>query len=68
VLEAWEKPLLTAFTDDDPVTRGGEVVFQSRVPGAKGRNHPTIKGGGHFLQEMQPQAFADAIVDFIRTT
>ncbi|MBU6371809.1 MAG: haloalkane dehalogenase [Alphaproteobacteria bacterium] len=68
VLETWKKPLLTAFTDDDPVTRGGEVVFQTRVPGAKGRTHPTIKGGGHFLQEMQPAAFSDAIIQFIRET
>lgn len=68
VLERFERPVLTAFTDDDPVTRGGEVAFQSRVPGAKGRTHPTIKGGGHFLQEMQPEAFSAAILDFIRAT
>ena len=68
VLETFDKPVLTAFTDDDPVTRGGEVAFQTRIPGARGRNHVTIKGGGHFLQEMQPAAFADAIVEFIRAT
>jgi haloalkane dehalogenase len=67
VLENWEKPLLTAFTDDDPVTRGGEAAFQARVPGAKARAHSTLKGG-HFLQETQPKAFADAIIGFIRET
>ncbi|MEZ5938251.1 MAG: haloalkane dehalogenase [Hyphomonadaceae bacterium] len=68
VLETFERPVLTAFTDDDPVTRGGEKPFQTRIPGAKGRQHVTIKGGGHFLQEMQPEAFSNAIIDFIRET
>lgn len=68
VLEAFDRPVLTAFSDDDPVTRGGEVQFQTRIPGAKGRAHPTIKGGGHFLQEKQPEAFCAAILNFMRET
>ena len=68
VLEAFERPVLTAFTDDDPVTRGGEVPFQTRIPGARGRTHVTIKNGGHFLQEQQPAAFSDAIIQFMRET
>lgn len=68
VLEAFDGPVLTAFADDDPVTKGGEKRFQDRLPGAKGRDHPTIKGGGHFLQEMQPEAFSQAIIDFMRAT
>ena len=68
VLEQFERPVLTAFTDDDPVTRGGEKAFQDRIPGARGQAHVTIKGGGHFLQEVQPKAFADAIVAFMRAT
>jgi haloalkane dehalogenase len=50
VLETFDKPFLTAFSDGDAVTRGGEAVFQARVPGAKGQPHVTLKGG-HFLQE-----------------
>lgn len=68
VFEAWEKPFLTAFSDQDAITRGGEKVFQSVVPGAKGREHPTITGGGHFLQEDKGEELARVVVDFVRTT
>lgn len=51
VLKAWDKPFLTAFSDQDPVTKGGEQIFQKLVPGAKGQPHRILKGGGHFLQE-----------------
>lgn len=67
-LESFEGPVLTAFSDGDPVTAGGEQLFQARLPGAKGREHPTIKGAGHFLQEDAPEAFAGAIVEFVRST
>jgi len=49
VFERWEKPFLTAFSDGDPVTRGGERRFQRSVPGAQGQAHTTIRGAGHFL-------------------
>ena len=68
VFEAWEKPFLTAFSDQDAITRGGEKVFQSVVPGAKGREHPTITGGGHFLQEDEGEELARVVVDFVRET
>lgn len=51
VLKTWEKPFLTAFSDQDPVTKGGEQIFQKLVPGAAGQPHTILKGGGHFLQE-----------------
>ena len=66
VLEAFEKPVLTAFSDSDPVTRGGEKTFQQRIPGAKGREHPTIKGAGHFLQDDGAQPLSEAILAFMR--
>ncbi|HVV33717.1 MAG TPA: haloalkane dehalogenase [Vitreimonas sp.] len=60
VLEKFEKPFVTAFSDGDPVTKGGEAVFQARVPGAKGQEHVTLKGG-HFLQEDSPAEIAALI-------
>jgi haloalkane dehalogenase len=68
ILRRWEKPLLTAFSDSDPVTLGGERVFQKLVPGAQGQPHVTITGAGHFLQEDKGEEFAQVVVDFIRRT
>jgi haloalkane dehalogenase len=65
VLRRWEKPLLTAFSDGDPVTRGGDRVFQKLVPGAQGQPHVTITGAGHFLQEDKGEELAQVVVDFI---
>lgn len=61
VLERFDKPFITAFSDQDPVTRGGEGPMQARIPGAKGQPHTTIEGGGHFLQEDKPHEIAALI-------
>lgn len=68
VLTAFEKPLLTAFSDGDPITGGGEAPFQSKVPGAQGQPHTVIEGGGHFLQEDRGPELAQVINDFIAAT
>ena len=68
VLSNFNKPFLTAFSDGDPITGGGDRVFQERVPGAKDQPHTTIEGGGHFLQEDCGEEFADVIVNFIKQT
>ena len=65
VLRRWEKPFITAFSDSDPVMRGGDRAFQSMVPGTKGQPHTTIEGAGHFLQEDKGEELARVIVDFI---
>lgn len=61
VLEQFTRPCVTAFSDSDPVSRGGERAFQARIPGAKGQPHVTIAGAGHFLQEDQPEAIAELL-------
>lgn len=68
VFERWENPFLTAFSDGDPVTRGGDRMFLARIPGTKGQPHTIIKGAGHFLQEQKGEELARVIVDFIRQT
>lgn len=68
VFEGWTKPFLTAFSDSDPITRGGEGVFQKRVPGAKDRDHVTVQGAGHFLQEDEGEQLAEVIARFVATT
>jgi haloalkane dehalogenase len=68
VLSQWTKPFLTLFSSRDPITRGGDRVFQTRVPGAQGQPHTTIRKAGHFLQEDKGPEVAQAIVDFIAAT
>ncbi len=65
VLRRFDKPFLCAFSDGDPITRGTERVFQREVPGAAGREHVTIAGGGHFLQEDKGPELAAVIARFI---
>jgi haloalkane dehalogenase len=66
ILSAFEKPVLTCFSDKDAVTKGGEKVIIDRIPGAKGQPHTIIEGGGHFLQEDAPEQLCALIDTFIR--
>jgi haloalkane dehalogenase len=68
VLSKWPKPFLTAFSDSDPVTVGGDKRFQEMVAGCAGQPHTTIKGGGHFLQEDCSEELARVTNDFIART
>jgi haloalkane dehalogenase len=67
-LRAWKKPFLTAFSDRDPITRGGDAVFQRDVPGCAGQPHTTIVGAGHFLQEDKGADLAGVVVDWLAGT
>ena len=67
-LERWNKPFLTAFSDQDPITRGADRMLQRRIPGARGQAHVTIAGAGHFLQEDRGDELAEAVIDFVRAT
>ncbi len=68
VLGSFDRPVLCAFSDSDPITRGGDRPFRERIPGAAGRPHTTIEGGGHFLQEDKGTELATVIADFIDAT
>jgi len=65
VLSEFKKPFVLAYSDSDPITKGGDAPFRAKVPGAQGRAHTTIEGGGHFLQEDKPHEVAQVILDTI---
>jgi haloalkane dehalogenase len=67
-LARFDKPFLTAFSDSDPITRGAEKPMQEMIPGARGLEHPTVKGAAHFLQEDAGPELARIVDDFIRAT
>lgn len=66
VFRGWDKPFLTSFSDGDPITAGGDAIFQRLIPGAAGQPHTTIADAGHFLQEQKGEEWAQLIVEFIR--
>ena len=66
VLKEFDKPFLTAFSDQDPVTAGGDKNFQKMIPGASEQAHVTIQGGGHFLQEDKGEELAQVVIEFVQ--
>jgi haloalkane dehalogenase len=67
VLSRWTKPLLTTFSDQDPITKGADRWFVENVPGATGQPHVTVEGGGHFLQEDLGPELAGLVAEFVLT-
>ncbi len=68
VLRRWDKPVLTAWSDSDPITGGLDRVFQERIPGCAGQAHVTIEEAGHFLQEDQGERLADVVIAFMMSS
>ncbi|MBJ2128987.1 haloalkane dehalogenase [Alteromonas sp. IB21] len=67
-LKQFKKPFITAFGDSDPVTSGGDKLFQKLVPGSKGMVHTRIANGGHFIQEDKGEELANLLIQFIQQT
>ncbi|MEE3154022.1 MAG: haloalkane dehalogenase, partial [Pseudomonadota bacterium] len=65
-LAAFDRPFLTLFGEDDPITRGSEKFLIERIAGAKGLPHATLPTCGHFSQEDQPQTLAQGVIDMAR--
>lgn len=65
-LQAWRKPALVMFSDQDPVTAGGDLFFRQLISTAADEPEITIQGAGHFLQEDKGEEIAEQIVGFIR--
>ncbi|AXT40614.1 alpha/beta fold hydrolase [Alteromonas sp. BL110] len=67
-LKHYKKPFVTAFGDSDPITKGGDKIFQKLVPGCKGMPHTVVKNGGHFIQEDKGEELANLLIQFIKQT
>ena len=65
-LSRWDKPFLTAFSDGDPITGGMAPILAGHIPGARGREHPTLTGAGHFLQEDAGERLGEIVAGFVR--
>jgi haloalkane dehalogenase len=68
VLSQSSTPLLVAFSDGDPITGAMAPILKQVLPGAQGRDHPTITDAGHFLQEDAGPELAAHVRDFIAAT
>jgi haloalkane dehalogenase len=64
VLKTWDKPFLCCFSDQDPITGGGEKVFLKLVPGCQDQPHATLHGG-HFIQQVDGERWSSLIVDWV---
>jgi len=62
-LESLDIPFLVAFTDSDPITKGGYKPFLDRL---KNTTNVTIKDAGHFVQEDAGEELAELINKFIK--
>ncbi len=62
-LAAFDKPFLTLFGEDDPVTGGLAQPLIDRIAGAKGQPHAMLSTCGHFCQEDRPVELAQGVID-----
>ena len=65
-LAAFDKPFLTLFGEDDPVTGGLAPMLIERIAGAKGQPHGTLSTCGHFCQEDRPVELAQGVIDMAK--
>ena len=59
----WDKPFLSVFAGDDPVTNGIEKDVLEMCPNAKSAPHI---GGGHFYQWSRSKELSELLVNFIK--
>mmetsp|Transcript_15083 Transcript_15083/g.18282 ORF Transcript_15083/g.18282 Transcript_15083/m.18282 type:complete len:344 (+) Transcript_15083:1908-2939(+) len=65
VFEAWNKPVLLAFSDSDPVLGSSGYIWEDKCPGTKNQPHVTLNGAGHFSQDGGAEQLLQAIFKFI---
>ena len=65
-LQGFNRPFITAFSDQDPITAGGDKILQKLIPGCQGQAHCTISQAGHFLQEDQSGQLSAVLLQFMQ--
>lgn len=65
-LSLYDKPFLTLFGEDDPVTGGLGEQLSKRIRGAEGQPHAMLSQCGHFCQEDRPLELSQGIIDMAR--
>jgi haloalkane dehalogenase len=68
VLTELDLPFLCAFSDSDPITGPMAAVLAATMRGAAGRDHPTIRDAGHFLQEDAGEELGHVVAAFVQGT
>ncbi|OFY60479.1 MAG: haloalkane dehalogenase [Bacteroidetes bacterium RBG_13_42_15] len=63
LLDCWQKPFMTVFSNQDPITRGGDEYMQKKIPGAAEQDHIRLDAG-HFIQEDRYRELAEIIIRF----
>ena len=61
--KSWQKPFLSVFAGDDPVTNGAEKDVLKMCPNAT--SAPNI-GGVHFFQWTKAKKLSNILIDFIK--
>ncbi|MEO1489944.1 MAG: hypothetical protein AAFR88_11000 [Pseudomonadota bacterium] len=65
-LAAFNKPFLTLFGEDDPVTGGLAPMLIERIAGAEGQPHATLSRCGHFCQEDRAAELSQGVIDMAK--
>ena len=65
-LAAYDKPFLTLFGADDPVTGGLGEMLSKNIAGAKDMPHAILPICGHFCQEDRPVELAQGVIETAR--
>ena len=68
VLDRFERPFLTIYSDRDMVAPDGWKPLVERIPGAQGQPHVILTGGGHFLQEDVSEEYNRVLLSWLEAT
>jgi len=68
VLDGFDRPFLTIYSDHDIVAPKGWQALVERIPGATGQPHVILEGGGHFLQEDVSDDYNSVLLAWLEAT